>query len=241
VNILRFDSDPSWLNALTSLWRDRLRLNPGLRHCLASGNTPIPIYRAMAQSAKRGEVSFRKATVFALDEFGGLAATDEGRCRNMLKRDLIDDVELPEAQFYCFDPDVADLAGECKRFDGAAGKGFDLVLLGIGLNGHLGMNEPGSAQDSPTRRVDLHASTISSSAKYLTHQLLPTWGLTVGMQQFFDSREVWLVATGAAKADVVEKTVRGKITPEVPASLLRRHPNCSLFVDAAAGGRLLEG
>lgn len=238
MNVLHFDSERSWLNGVTTFWRDRLRNNPELRHCLASGNTPIPVFREMVQACQSDQVSFREASIFALDEFGGLAPDDPGRCRNMLRRDLVNEVDLPGQSFHFFNPEAADLDAECRAFDRAAGDGFDLVILGIGSNGHLGMNEPGSAVDSPTRRTDLHPTTISSSARYLSHSQLPTWGLTVGMKQFFSSKEVWLLATGTAKASIVQQAVRGEISEQIPASLMRRHPNCSLFVDALAGAGL---
>jgi glucosamine-6-phosphate deaminase len=238
MNILLFESETSWVAGVATFWRDRLRSRPALKHCLASGNTPIPVYHEMVRAARQGDVSFRDAIVFALDEFGGLPAEDPGKCRHMLTRDLVKHVNIQEKNFRFFNPDTPDLEAECRAFDKQIGKGFDLVLLGIGLNGHLGMNEPGSAPDSPTRRVDLHATTISSSAKYLTHHHLPKWGLTVGMHQFFNSREVWLIATGPAKADIIRRVVRDEITTDVPASLMRRHPNCTLFVDAAAGSLL---
>jgi glucosamine-6-phosphate isomerase len=238
MNVLRFDSESAWLAAVSSVWRDRLRMQPALRQCLAGGNTPIPIFRELARAAKRGDVSFRKAAIFGLDEFGGLAPDDPGRCRNMLLRDLVSHLDLPKQSFHCLNPDAADLEVECRHYDSAAGNGFDLVLLGVGTNGHLGMNEPGSPVDSPTRRVELHATTISSSARYFAHQDLPRWGLTVGMKQFFASREVWLIATGSAKAEIVARLVKGDITEDVPASTMRRHPNCSLFVDASAGALL---
>jgi glucosamine-6-phosphate deaminase len=240
MNVLHFDSGASWLAGVVTSWRDRLRLNPTLRQCIASGNTPIPIYRQMVQSVRLGHVSFAQAVIFALDEFGGLAPDDPGRCKNMLWRDLVAQADLPQDNFNYLDPDVPDLAAECRRYDAAIGTGFDLVLLGIGPNGHLGMNEPGSAVDSPTRREDLHPSTVTASARYLTHQRLPEWGLTVGMAQLFASKEVWLVVTGQAKAEIVERILQGEISTDVPASLMRRHPNCSLFLDAAAGSSLAK-
>lgn len=238
MNILHFDTEESWLAGTITYWRDRLRVKPSLKHCLASGNTPIPIYRAMARACQEKQVSFAAASVFALDEFGGLASDDAGRCSNMLRRDLVNHVDLKPANFHVFNPEAADLQVECAAFDRAVGDGFNLVILGIGMNGHLGMNEPGSAADSPTRKTDLHESTISSSAKYLTHDRLPRWGLTVGMRQFFAADEVWLVATGEAKAEIIRQVVRGESTEAVPASLMRRHPNCSLFIDDRAASRL---
>jgi glucosamine-6-phosphate deaminase len=238
MNLLRFDSESSWINTICSLWRDRLRTKPDLMMCLPSGNTPAAIYAEMAGSARAGFVSFAYASVFVLDEFGGLDSDDPGLTRHKLQHQLLDQVNLPRGAFHFLDPDHADTAQHCKDYDAAIGDGFDLVLVGIGLNGHLGMNEPGSPEDSPTRRAELHASTVEASARYFAHKNLPRWGLTVGMRAILASKEVWLLANGAAKARIIEQTVRGEIGSSNPASLLRRHPNCSLFVDAGASSLL---
>lgn len=234
MHILRFDSLESWIKTAASIWRDRLRSQPRQKICLASGHTPNPIFNAMVASHRQGLISFRDCELFALDEFGGLPVGDSGRCANMLRHYLVDHIDLPAAKFHTFDPDAADLNQVCHDFHVAIGAGFDLTLLGVGLNGHLGMNEPGSAPDSPTRRVDLHPQTVKSAAKYITHSRVPTWGLTVGMQQLLASDEVWLLATGNAKAEIVRRIVRDQVSPEVPASLLRTHRNCFFFLDDEA-------
>lgn len=238
MNVLQFDSESAWISAACSLWRDRLHINPALKMCLPSGTTPAGIYAEMSRSARAGLVSFERASVFALDEFGGLAADDPGRTRHTLQRQLIDASGVPPSAFYFLNPDVPDVNQHCMEYDAAIGNGFDLVLLGIGLNGHLGMNEPGSPADSPTRRVELHSSTIQSSARYFAHENLPRWGLTVGMKALMASTEVWLLASGPAKAAIIQQTIRGGIDLSNPASLLRRHPNCSVFVDTAAAALL---
>jgi glucosamine-6-phosphate deaminase len=238
MNLLRFDSESAWSRAVCSLWRDRLRTKPDLKMCLPAGTTPAGIYTEMSRSARTGLVSFERASVFALDEFGGLAPDDPGRTRHTLQRQLIDAVDLPPAAFHFLDPDDPDIAQHCMDYETAMGDGFDLMLLGIGLNGHLGMNEPASPVDSSTRRVELHGTTVQSSARYFAHHNLPHWGLTVGLKSVLASKEVWLIANGAAKAGIIQQTVRGEISSSNPASLLRRHPNCSLFVDADAGALL---
>jgi glucosamine-6-phosphate deaminase len=235
MNLLRFDSEAAWIRTVCSLWRDSLRTTPDLRMCLPTGATPEGIYAEMSRSARAGLVSFERASVFVLDEFGGLAADDPGRTRHTLQRQLIDAVDLPPAACHFLDPDDPDIAKHCRDYDAAIGHGFDLMLLGIGLNGHLGMNEPGSPPDSSTRRVELHGSTIQSSARYFAHHHLPHWGLTVGLKTVLASKEVWVIANGAAKAEIIQRMVSGDINPSNPASLLRRHPNCSLLVDADAG------
>jgi glucosamine-6-phosphate deaminase len=240
MNLLRFESESAWLHAISSLWRDRLRTKPDLKMCLPAGTTPIGVYADMSRSVRAGLVSFARAAVFVLDEFGGLAPDDPGRTGHTLQRQLIDSIDLPSSAFHVLDPDASDVARHCGDYDAAIGDGFDLTLLGLGLNGHLGMNEPGSPDDSPTRRVELHETTVQSSAKYFSHRRLPRWGLTVGLKGILGSTEVWLLANGRRKAEIVAETVEGEIGPRNPASLLRRHPNCSLFVDADAAA-LLSG
>ena len=237
MNVLRFGSVAAWSDGVATFWRDRLRRRPALKMCLPSGLTPNPVYDAIAESVAAGEVSFARASVHALDEFGGLAPDDPGRTRHMLMQRLIGRVDLPEARFRWLAL-TGNVDEECRRYDEEIGAGFDLVVLGIGTNGHLGMNEPGSRADSPTRRVQLHQSTVAASARYFSHDRLPTWGVTVGLGPILGSREVWVLATGASKAGIIRRTVAGEVSEAVPASLLRNHPNCSIFVDGEAGAAL---
>jgi glucosamine-6-phosphate deaminase len=238
MNILKFDSEEAWVEGVATFWRDRLRYNPRLRICLPSGHTPNRIFAAMGYAVKARQVSFREAEIFCLDEFGGLAPDDQGRCANMLGRYLLLHIDLPERQFHRINIDAPDLESVCREYDQAIEPGFDLTLLGLGLNGHLGMNEPGSSADSSTRRVDLAPGTVASSAKYLIHSKLPTWGVTVGLKQLLGSKEVCLLVNGSAKADIVRRTTQGPISEEVPSTLLRNHPNSFLMLDADAAAQI---
>jgi glucosamine-6-phosphate isomerase len=238
MQVVQFDSEIAWAHSIAHRWCERLRATPSLRMCLPAGHTPVPVYAEMVKTLKAGLVSFGQAEVFTLDEFGELAPDDPGRCAQQLRRSLIDHVDLRLERCHFLRTEAADLADECRLYDEAIGGGFDLTLLGIGLNGHLGMNEPGTSVGSTTHRAELHASTVAASHRYLTHTHAPAWGVTVGMKHLLESREVWLLACGANKAEIVRRTLRGAITPEVPSSMLRRHQNCFLFVDAAAGAGL---
>jgi glucosamine-6-phosphate isomerase len=207
--------------------------------CLPAGHTPTLVYAAMARAVAARHVSFRHADVFLLDEYGALAADDPGRCDNMLRRGLLDHVDLPAAQFYSLDTHTTDMDRVCRDYDAELARGgLDLTLLGIGLNGHLGMNEPGSDPTSTTRRVELHESTIAASTRYLAHSNAPTWGITVGLERLLGSKEVWLLAAGANKAEIVRRALKGAIGTDVPATLLRNHPNCVVWLDAAAAALL---
>ena len=234
MNIFKFDSEDAWIEGAASFWRDRLRNSPRLRMCLPSGHTPNKIFAAMGRAVKAGQASFREAEIFCLDEFGGLAPDDQGRCANMLRYYLLQHIDLPEKNFHRIDIDSADLEKTCQEYERSIGAGFDLTLLGLGLNGHLGMNEPGTPADSPTRRVQLASSTVASSAKYLAHGNLPTWGVAVGLKRLLGSKEVWLLVNGPAKTNIVQRTVQGAIGEDVPATLLRNHANSFLMADAEA-------
>lgn len=224
----------AWADLVTRLLVERLRRTPTLRLCLPTGLTPVPIYDRLAAAVARREISLAHATVFLLDEFGGVAPSDPGRCDSMLRRGLLDRVDLPPAQFRGFDL-TGDIERECAAFEAAVGDGCDISLLGIGSNGHIGMNEPGSAPDSITRRVTLAPATITASARYFGRQHdLPTWGVTMGVGTILRSREIWVLATGAGKAAIVSQTLKGPIAADVPASLLRQHAHAVLFADEAA-------
>lgn len=238
MNLLRFDSEAGWIDGIVCFWLDRLRANPRLRMCLTSGHTPLPIYEAMARAARKSGLSFKRAEVFALDDFGGLTPEDEGRCQNMLRRHFVSRTDLPERRFHTIDTEAKDLPRVCRDYDARIGAGFDLAILGLGLNGHLGLNEPGSSPRSTTRRVDLHPSTIAASAKYLAHARLPTWGVGVGLKHLVGAREVWLLANGPKKAPIVRRAVQGTVSARTPASLLQRHGRSFIFLDDEAAALL---
>ena len=160
-------------------------------------------------------MSFARSHVFALDEFGGLAGTDPGRTTHTLQRQLMDALDLARSAFHFLDPDMADIQ-HCTDYDAAIGAGLDLMLLGIGLNGHLGMNDPvhGGQPDPPCRTA--RDSTVQSAARYFAHHNLPRWGLTVGLKALLNAREVWLLAKGSAKARIVHDTLHGEIGASNP-------------------------
>lgn len=229
-----FETEAGWVAAAAALWVKRLRANPRLRMCLPAGLTPVRLYAVMIQAVRDGQVSFAEAEVFLLDEYGGLVPDDPGRCANMLRRFLLDHIDLSPERVHVPEVDASDLAAACADFERSIGKGFDLALLGIGKNGHVGMNEPGTPPDAPTHRATLHAETVTASARYVAHDRFPTWGVTVGLRPLLAAKEVWLLANGAAKADVVRRVCEHQPSVALPASWFRRHPNCRLFLDAAA-------
>jgi glucosamine-6-phosphate deaminase len=236
VTLLRGGSTAAWAAMVADLVIGRLQAHPAMRICLPTGLTPVPIYDRLADAVAAGSVSFARAEVFLLDEFGGVDPRDPGRCDQMLQRYLLSRVDLPPARFHRLDLG-GDIETVCREYEAAIGEGCDLALLGIGTNGHVGMNEPGSAADSVTRRVSLAPDTIAASARYFGHDRLPTWGVTMGLGTLRRSREIWILASGAGKAAIVQQTLQGPVTTARPATQLRDHPAVLLIVDdeAAAG------
>ena len=233
-----FESQETWAKNLARLWVERLHSQPNMRICLAAGNTPVPVCEAMVRTHQAREANFGKATVFALDEYGELAPDDAGRCANMIRRCLLDHVDLPGENFHVLATEAENLEQVCADYDAAIGEGFDLAILGIGLNGHLGMNEPGTSAEATTHRVELHPASIQSAAGYMDGGEPPRWGITVGMKHLLAAKEVWLLAAGEAKAEIVAQVAQGKPTTDIPASLLRDHPECTLFLDEEAAAML---
>lgn len=238
MQIICYDTLDEWGIDVAARFVQMLSGAPALRLCLPTGATPVPVYNRLVQAVASGIVSFLSAEVFLLDEFGGVPPDADGRCDVMLRRGLLDRVDLPPGRYRRPVPEADDLDAMCAAYDRAIAGGLDLTLLGIGTNGHIGMNEPGSAPDSPTRRVDLAPDTTRAAARYFGAGLSPTWGVTVGLGPLRASRGVWLLATGEPKAAIVRDVLLDPVSTERPASLLRNHPNCCLFIDAAAASRL---
>jgi glucosamine-6-phosphate deaminase len=234
VTLVRLPDVDAWAARVADLLVARLQERPTLRVCLPTGLTPVPIYERVRGAVEQGTVSFRHADVLLLDEFGGVPADDPGRCDRMLQRVLLDHVDLPPAAFHRL-PIERDVEQACRDHEAAVGPGCDLTILGVGGNGHIGMNEPGSSPTSLTRRVTLAPETTAASARYFGRDHdLPTWGVTMGIGTILRSREIWVLATGAGKAGIVREILHGPSGTDVPASLLREHPRAWLFADETA-------
>lgn len=202
---------------------------PGLRLCLPTGNTPRPAYAALATHP----AALSETEVFLLDEFV-LPPGHPARCDSMLRRDLLDLLDAAPAALHCLEVAAADREAETARYDALVRNGgLDLTLLGLGMNGHLGLNEPGSTADAPTRFVRLSEATMRSAAAY-GGDATPEWGATLGLATVLASREIWLLVTGTHKAEILQRAVTGPIGPDLPATYLRQHPNAVVLADAAA-------
>ncbi len=227
----------AWAGAVAGLLAERLRTNPSLRVCLPTGDTPVPVYDAVVELAWARACSFERATVVLLDEWVGLAPGDPARCDTRIHAALIDRLPAPPAALHVIDADDPSAEAAAGRHDEVA-RDLDLVVLGLGMNGHVGFNEPGSMPDSPTRVLPLtDASRDAARARYGS-RAVPAAGITIGMDRILAAREVWLLVTGVGKAAVLRRALHDPESPDCPASYLRRHPNLLVLADDAAAGLL---
>lgn len=236
--LLEIHPADTWADHVADAVAERLAANPDLVVALPTGSTPLPVYERLPAALAAAGASFGAATVVVLDEFIGLPVDHPVRCDAVLRRTLLDRLERPPARFVIFDVDEPDPDAACAAVDDAvaAAGGLDLVILGLGANGHVGMNEPGSAPDAPSRAVDLAPSTIEAARRYGADPA-PSRGVTLGMAPILAAREIWLLISGTHKAGILQRTLSDPITSAVPAALLRGHPGLRLIADdrAASG------
>ena len=191
---------------------------------LATGSSPINTYRELIRMYNAGEISFKNVKSVNLDEYVGLAPDHDQSYRYFMDTNLFNHIDIDKANTNVPSGLAADPAAECKRYDAviASMGGVDIQVLGIGNNGHIGFNEPGSCFPKTTSLVDLTDSTIDANARFFaSRDLVPTQALSMGIGQIMAADKVLLLAFGSAKAKILEKSLFGPVTPEVPASILQ--------------------
>jgi glucosamine-6-phosphate deaminase len=203
---------------------------------LPTGNTPVALYVALQAVVRSGEVNISAWRPFAIDEYGGPA---DHPCSNRAFFERYWDTIPGARTVEQFNPESADLAGECARMAAAlaAVGGLDVAILGIGMNGHLAFNEPGSDRTSTVRRVELHEAS-RQSARACWGEATPTWGLTLGLRELLGARSVLVLANGATKVQIVTRAINGPPSEECPASLIRSNQNATWVLDTVAASAL---
>jgi len=218
-----------------------LRRKPDAVLGLATGSSPLPIYDELALRHERNGLDFSQARAFALDEYVGLRAGHPQSYREVIKREFTGRVDVSPANVHGPDGAAADLPAACRAYEAAirdAG-GVDLQLLGVGTDGHIGFNEPGSSLASRTRIKTLIEQTRRDNARFFGSLAeVPHHVVTQGLATILAARHVILVATGAQKAQAVRDLAEGPVAAICPASVLQMHPHATILVDEAAASSL---
>lgn len=208
---------------------------------LATGATPLALYRELIARCRSGRISFARATTFNLDEYLGLGAVHPRSYRHYMQEHLFAHVDVDPSRTHLPAADAvhARRAGADYEDRIAAAGGIDLQLLGIGRNGHIGFNEPYSSLSSRTRVKTLTAKTIADNARFFAEgEYQPHLAITMGIGTILAARRVLLLATGEAKADAVAQMIEGAVAARCPASALQLHAAATVVLDPAAASRL---
>jgi glucosamine-6-phosphate isomerase len=203
--------------------------------CLASGDTPSGVFEELVNRQKSGSIDVSQWKFVGLDEWGGMNGADEGSCRYHINKQFFDPLHISEDSI-CFFDGRANLQAECRRTEDFIKRhnGIDVVILGLGLNGHVGMNEPGASLLEHSHVAAIDEETQRVGQKYFSSPHDLSQGITLGLGNIMESRQVILLVSGAHKANIVKRIIEGEASENVPASLLRSHPSLTIYLDKEA-------
>lgn len=237
MNIIKLKTEEELSKAACDLMIERLTRieNPVIG--LATGSTPEGMYKCLIDCYKRGIVDFSNVTSFNLDEYVGLDESHPCSYGYYMKENLFEHVNIGEDHAFVPSGTETNLEEHCKNYEsiiGSVGK-IDIQILGIGINGHIGFNEPGTSFASRTHVVELNESTREVNSRFFDSiDEVPTMAVTMGIETIMEANEIVLLITGKNKAETVKQLIESDITEDFPASALKNHPNFTLIVDEAA-------
>ncbi len=208
---------------------------------LATGSSPVGTYEQLVEWYGKKDLSFARVKSVNLDEYWGLSGTHPQSYRYFMQEHLFDHVDILPENTYVPNGLAEDAGAECARYDRLIESlgGADLQLLGMGRNGHIGFNEPGDCFELGTHIIELAPSTIDANKRFFASEdEVPRQALTMGIKHIMQAKKILLVVSGEDKADALAKALTGPVTPKLPASILRLHPDVVLVADKAALSRL---
>lgn len=208
---------------------------------LATGDTPLGMYRKLIDFYNDGDIDFTEIKTFNLDEYYGLSRLDPQSYHNYMMENLFKHINIKNHNINIPDGMAQSIEEECKNYEEKIKNsgGIDLQILGIGRNGHIGFNEPDVKFEGTTHLVELDEDTIKANARFFESiEKVPTRAISMGIKTIMHARKILLLAHGKEKAQAIYKAVEGKITPEVPASVLQLHPDVTLIMDKEAASYL---
>jgi len=208
--------------------------------CIAGGDTPLGVFAALVEAQKQGRVDFSRTQFLGLDEWLGLGKADKGSCREMVWHHFFDKLTLRDEQICFFDGLTANPQTECQRVDGYIEQHgpIDCIVLGIGMNGHIGFNEPGVSLDNTCHVVTLDAITQAVSVKYFDTPREIKQGISLGLKTILAAKNIVVMASGEKKAAIVAQTVNHPASRDIPSTLVKTVPQASLYVDNAEASAL---
>jgi glucosamine-6-phosphate deaminase len=239
MNIITVSDPEALAQTGADLFAAAVAAKPDASVVLATGNTPMGVYAELARRRAASRFDASKLRPFQLDGYLNISLSDKRSLYGWLKRSFLDPLGIDVARLTALPDDATNPTAACAQYDRTVDAigGFDLSVLGLGPNGHLGFNEPPSPPNSPTREVALTEASLRSNAGYWGGiDRVPRRAITCGMRQLLGARQTLLLVSGAHKREILYSMLSGPITPDVPASLLRTVSNVTVIADEAALG-----
>lgn len=208
--------------------------------CTASGDTPAGLYREMVKQLHQEKVDTNNWHFAGLDEWMGMNGYDEGSCRYYIDQQVFDPLNVPIKRIAFFDGTAPDPVQECERVERfiQSHKGIDIAVLGLGMNGHIGMNEPGTSASLRSHVARLDPVTQEVGQKYFKSRTVLNEGLTLGIATILEAKHIFLLVSGAKKASIVRRIVTEEISENLPGTLLRNHTGLRIYLDNEAAAEL---
>lgn len=219
----------------------KIQANPRLNLGLATGSTPTGVYKRLIQDHEENKTSYKQINTFNLDEYIGISKKDPNSYHYFMCENLFDHIDIPLDHTHIPDGTAKDLDEECRRYEMFIQEhgGIDLQILGIGQNGHIGFNEPGTSFSSRTHIINLAESTRKANSRFFESlEDVPTQAITMGIASIMESKEVFLFVSGASKAEALARLMNGEVSEQFPASILKNHQNVTIFADKEASALL---
>ncbi|WP_162418310.1 glucosamine-6-phosphate deaminase [Cyclobacterium roseum] len=240
MQIQIFQSREALHRAVADRFISAVKANPKMVLGLSTGSSPLDTYANLVRDHQQNGTDYSKIHTFNLDEYVGLKGSHPQSYRYFMNAHLFHHLNIPMPQTHV-PAGVGDLEAECERYEKEIQEcgGIDLQLLGLGTNGHIGFNEPGTSFDSRTHVVNLLEETIDANARFFSgKEEVPTKAVTMGIQTIMEARQIALLAYGSKKAAPIRDAVNGPITESMPASLLQNHADVTLYLDEEAAALL---
>jgi glucosamine-6-phosphate deaminase len=217
-----------------------IRKKPDALLCFPAGETSVGTFKHLIALNRAGKVSFKKSRIVGLDEWSNLGEMSSENCFSFLKKHLFDHIDYSKENFCFFNGESKDLQAECKKTDDFIKKygPVDMMLLGVGMNGHLGLNEPGTPFDLYSHIVKLDETTKTVGQKYFSGKVRLTGGISLGVKYIMEAKTVILQMNGSKKSKVARQLIDSEISPAFPASAVKAHPNSFLLLDKDAAADL---
>jgi len=209
---------------------------------LATGSTPLSMYKELIKMHKEEGLDFSETTTFNLDEYIGLSEKSKNSYHYYMHQNFFDYINVKNENINIPNGMAKDIAAECIRYENkiAEAGGLDLLILGIGKNGHIGFNEPDIKFETKTHKVQLDYDTIAANARFFgSIEEVPKFAISMGIGTIMQAKKILLLASGKNKAEAIYKTINGIVSPDTPASILQLHPDVTISVDYE-GAELLE-